>query len=383
MDCARAFLCLTAGLDSRAVFAGIVRSGGHPDIVTLSGRRLSLDARRAALLGRAYAIRHTVIQPTRAFYDGIDQRVEEAVRRSGGLSGLDQALEIEMYRALEGRYAVRLSGNLGNQVGRSGTEGVGVEPLPPYLFSPEVRQALDRLPAHRMAWLQDQDGNLSPRVLIQQENLYCSLGNASIGSSYALQRTPYADRTLIENKFAEPPALNGARLSAISVRWRDLKHRLMGPDFSSSFQRKVLSVAGGCIAELPVNWGWRAAGGWSPSGFMLGATCALDIMAERGQGPRFATHVLEAFGLRGLAGFQHDESLRHERVAEFVFDHLTSALGHGSPVLESSGLRRLVSARREGLSLANASRVLTLILADREFSANRAPLSMPSERSAA
>src|SRR5690606_15262077 len=117
---------LTAGLDTRAVLSVLAEQGRLLPAVTMTGRRLSLDARIAGRLTRSYGVEHTLVHFDAEFTRELPRLVRIASRLSGGLSSLGQAPEVHLYGSLANRFDARLSGNLGNQVGRGGTEGVSL-----------------------------------------------------------------------------------------------------------------------------------------------------------------------------------------------------------------------------------------------------------------
>ena len=253
MDLSRSFLSLTAGLDSRAILALLCRNGLTLDAFTVSGEVLSLDARRARELCSTYGINHAVISLDDDFIHQFPECAIEASRLSGGLRSFSEASEVFFYRTLRGAYGARLSGNLGNQVGRLGTEGAGMRGVPINFFTDDFINAAERVPnRHWFDEIAGGDGSLGLIQLIQEESLFVSIANFCIGSSCATQKTPYADRTVILQKLREP-ILQHTSTNATVVRLRDLRHRFLGDPICTSFQRQIVARVGGAVARSPIN----------------------------------------------------------------------------------------------------------------------------------
>lgn len=370
MDTHHSFLSLTAGLDTRAVLATLILEGRSIDAVTMSGKLMSLDARRARALCKVLGLRHTVVQQDDAFLDLIEERTLEAVQLSGGLAGLDGALEVHMYRVLGLGHGARLSGNLGNQVGRSGTEGVGTRGLSAHWFADDVRAAIRSL-SHEHWHLQiaQGTGGLGPEDLIQRESLFASLANATIGSALAIQQTPYADRRMIENKCAEPALPDNVALSARVIRMRDLRHRVFGEPVSRSFQRRIVNAAGGPVADIPINWGWRPRGGLSMPGLFLGGAAGLDaLLSKRQRMRRLLRPLSQLTGLQGLSGFGSEPLWQTPNGMTFAKDTLRDAVNRSHPLLACSQVSEGILNRDiTDASAAAAAQLLTLVLVSQEF----------------
>ena len=364
-DTSRSFLSLTAGLDTRAVLACLAGDGHLVEAITLSGRGDSLDARRARALSRALGFRHRVLHQDDTFFSNIEDLSLEAIRLSGGLSGLDGAFEVHMYREVGGGRRARISGNLGNQIGRSGTEGVGIRALSPEWFVPQVQEAIRALPAgHWHDHLAPGGGGMGPLELIQQESLFASLGNASIGAALGLQQAPYADRTMIENKCAEPVDPASATVSSGNVRVRDLRHRFLGEPALRSFQRQVVMRTGGPVASIPITWGGRPAGGVSLPAAVMGFAAGADaFLSRKPHLHRAAAPVTRALGMHGLNGFGGEPLWEHPRCRTFILDNLRDAAAGPHPLLDRQAVTRLMAGfdRDEGAAEAAAA-ILTLVL---------------------
>src|SRR5439155_1254214 len=74
----------------------------------------------------SYALPHHVVRLDALFLADLPAYVVAASRLSGGLSSLEKAGEIYFYRQLDGTANRELSGELGNQVGRQGFEGLSL-----------------------------------------------------------------------------------------------------------------------------------------------------------------------------------------------------------------------------------------------------------------
>ncbi|HET9440591.1 MAG TPA: hypothetical protein VFO52_10490 [Longimicrobiales bacterium] len=288
IDVERTFLSLTAGLDTRTVFAALAAQQRLMPGATMSAAgQLSLDAMTARRLCNAYGVEHFVVTFGDDFRARLPQHIEDASLLSGGLATLDQAPEVYLYRHLGARFGARLSGNLGNQVGRGGTEGVSTR-------SANVGILSDRFTAARQAqadndshWLlsrldDSQRGRL--QFILQNEIVFTLVGNFTIGNHFATQKTPYANRQLIETLALRPVDQVGSPSSSkLRMRLRDLSHRFFGEPENRSFQRALVRRIDGFAAECPVNWGWRPSGGISPAAFARGVA-TLAGMYARAQG---------------------------------------------------------------------------------------------------
>ena len=269
----------------------------------------------------------------------------EASRRSGGLSSFRQASEIFFYRAACDAFSARLSGNLGNQVGRSITESARMRRAPQEVLAGDVIAAAKSTRAqHWLAEMARKNRGFGPLELIQVERLFASMGNSCIGASYLTQQTPYADRTVISQKLREPICPRYAIATVLALRLRDLKHRFLGEPMRTSFQRQIIASVGGSVARTPVNWGWRPYGGLSPAGTARGMLGLLDMfintrLARRGMASRLSARL----GLDGLSGFQYVDFLRERVVGEFVNDTLHATATQQSPVLNAPVLRRALA----------------------------------------
>lgn len=344
LDLSHSFLSLTAGLDTRAIFALLTERTERIPTFTMSGKRLTLDAKRARQLSDAYGFIHQTVSIDTSFLDRLPQYAAEASLLSGGLSSLGHAFEVHFYRSLTPGRTARISGNLGNQIGRSGTEGTGARNIRLDLLAPDFR--LGPPAGDKVLWLKDvlsaRDAQ-SMLFLIQNENLHASLGNSCIGNHFAVQQTPYADRTLISQKLKQPPLPDDGSGSILKTRLRDLRHRFLGQPVTYSFQRRIVRDVGGFVANCPINWGWRARGGVSLDGLMLGGMAIADVvLGSRFGSNAMAKRFLSAVGVLGFSSFQSTEVLGHSNIRQFVADTLLSNANLQSGVLDPHQIRQLV-----------------------------------------
>jgi hypothetical protein len=288
---------------------------------------------------------HNVIRLDEAFIQQFPECALEASRRSGGLSSFSQASEVFFYRLACKAFKSRLSGNLGNQVGRSGIEGVRMRGVPQEVLACDVIAATQSLRGrHWLADMARRNGGLGPRELIQLESVFASMGNSCIGGSYLTQQTPYADCTVISQKLREPLLRKGEFATPTALLLRELRYCFLGVPIQTSFQRQIVASVGGIVARTPVNWGWQPSGGVSVAGFALGALGLLDMavntrLSRRGTASRITAHI----GISGLGGFQYVDLLREQPVAEFVNDTLRASAAHHIPVLNPLILRRALA----------------------------------------
>jgi len=318
MDLEGSFLSLTAGLDTRTILAVILEQGRRIDTITISGVNPSIDVRRASALAQAFGLPHKIVNLGSAYHDALPSLCESVSRLTGGLRSFSETPDLWLYKQLGSCYGARLSGNLGNQVGRCDSEGVGTRGARLDVLGRDglSRKAL-KPDTHWMLEAAGDEGIGSPRFLIQEESLSSSSANYDLGNSFCLQRTPYADRKLISLKLLEP--VTGNRKSLSAMRLKNLKHQFVGEPLKSSFQRQLICEVGGYISECPVNWGWRPRGGFDLSATTLGlgafADTALGMLGKRV--PVLDT-VRYAIGVSELAEFERRAYIYHGTMPEFV-----------------------------------------------------------------
>src|SRR5690606_2612539 len=125
-----------------------------------------------------------------------------------------------------------------------------------------------------------QDEHATLRYILTSEIAFSSVGNFSIGNHYAAQQSPYASRALIETLAGRPRRHSGPSASMLRMRLRDLRHRFLGEPATTSFQRTLVRRIGGAAARIPINWGWRPAGGVSAPGMIMGVATFAGMAAR-------------------------------------------------------------------------------------------------------
>lgn len=338
----RAFISLTGGLDTRAVFSALAKDHRLVNAVTMSGPRLSLDARLANRLCRAYGVQHDLVLFNDSFTQRLPHFVAEASRLSGGVSSIGQAHEVFFYDQLGDHYSSRLSGTLGNQVGRGGTEGVSLRGATLGILNPGFRHD-----APREHWLLGKlGGDYQSRldVILCEEIAFSSTANYSVGSSFAVQKSPYANRMLIETLALRPrTGLSSPSKSALHMRLRDLNHRFFGEPQDVSFQRRFVTQTGGAAAQIPINWGWRPSGGISPSGLALGIATFVGMAARaKGLDDGFLRTPLQLSGLPALYDFNESRHWIRADLRSFVFDTLFSKRIREADIFDEKALSKLI-----------------------------------------
>lgn len=326
LDLSRSFLSLTAGLDTRTVFATLADGGRLVPTATMTGPKRSLDARAAARLSSAYGIDHHAVTFDERYARALPDLVTRANLLSGGLASLDQAPEVWFYEQLGGAFGARLSGNLGNQVGRGGTEGVSTRGAEERILAPDRRAATSDDGGHWLLGNLDQSEQARLEFILKNEIAFTLANNYPVGNHFAAQQTPYANRALIETLSRRPAA--GTSMpsgSLIRMRLRDLAHRFLGEPEERSFQRTLLRRANGFAARYPINWGWRASGGISPAGAALGFATLLGMYARaRGLDGGMLRRPLSWSGLPALHDFRESRRWLREDLQEFTREILSA-----------------------------------------------------------
>lgn len=274
IDVDGAFISMTGGLDTRAILAAMLEAGRRLPAYTMSWKNVSLDGRLAAAVCKPYNVPHTVIGFDESLAQEIADRALTASRLSGGLSAVDQAIEVAFYRRIGGPWRSRISGFLGNQVGRGGREHHSLRRGDVAMLSSCCDKAADvsRETVGRV--------NGAGEAGLRAEDLFASIGNYCVGHYFATQASPYASRTLIEAQSRRPAGGFIASGSLVNSRLRDLRHRFMGEPLRRSFQRQLIVSLGGPVADQPINWGWLAAGGFTAAGLTQGTLALLDAFAS-------------------------------------------------------------------------------------------------------
>lgn len=363
------FLSLTAGLDTRAILAALAASGRLVPASTMTGPRRSLDARIAGRLCEAYGIEHSLVTFDDRFSRDLPQFTELSSMLSGGVASLRQAPEVFLYAQMGARFDARLSGNLGNQVGRGGTEGVSLRGADPAILGEGMREARGG-DAHWLLSKLAGDDQARISVILQREIPYSSAANYSIGSHFAAQQSPYASRALIETLAMRPPLRSRPSGSGMQMRIRDLRHRFLGEPTEVSFQRRLVARVGGPVATIPVNWGWRPAGGVSVPGLVMGAA-TLAGMAARATGldDGRLRRPLAWTGLPALHDFHESRRWLRDDLGEFLQDTLRSVRARNSSLFDQRALDTVLTEHKNGVRdhYATLTFALDAALADRFY----------------
>jgi len=360
MDARAAFMSLSGGLDSRAVAAATLCAGRVVPCVTLALERRSLDAQLAAAFCKVYGLEHRIILTGDAFCRGLAERVVRSAHMTLGVSALSQSIDLYLYEQMGSNIPNRISGNLGNQVGRGGVESVTASVHPGEGFSPELRRALDARPVEPWYVTRMRTQGFS-RTLFTEEVNYWSIPNYVLGSAYAVQLTPYADRRLIRLSAQLFAGLDELRApTARSIRQRDLRHRLAGPPIKQSFQRSFLRDFDARGKRVAINWGWLARGGWSPRWLLAAlptvASAGLSKFAPAMHGIRRA---LPPFGLADWP------ALLREDLRELTNDCFASEAVRNSGLFDPEKMARLLDRHFRGIEAHHetVARVLEIGLA--------------------
>ena len=340
----RSVLSLTGGLDTRAILAVLIEQGLSVSACTVTGgTRLSLDARAARDLCRSYSIPHHVIGLGDDFLRDLPRLVRVASRLSGGLASLEQSHEVYFHEQLSSQFERRLSGFLGNQVGRLGVEGLSMRAARTSVLNSSLQSSARTAGCeHWLTRLARESQRSLPRLLVQQECLASSVGNMGIGAHYLVQQSPYASRELIEASMCPPcGADQGVAFSPRTARLRDLRHRLVGPSRRRSFQRRLIVEAGGPVSTTAVNWGWKPKGGLSLSGLLWGLGALIDAASTPFVQDRARLRQgLERVGIRGIHHARPYEVWLNSALGDFVNDTLRASRVRESGLFDNRVLCR-------------------------------------------
>jgi len=346
LQLSNSLLSLSGGLDTRAILAVLSEMGVQLTACTISGgRNLSLDARSALALSKAYGMPHVLVALDERFLKDLPVYVVEASRLSGGLASVEQAHEVFFYRQMEGIGSRLLSGNLGNQVGRRGVEAVSMRNAGLWVLDDTLRSnAGPESGEHWLVATTRRSGHTLLQVLLQYEVPFSSAGNYSIGNHFMIQQSPYASRELIEVGIGY--LLQSSKSHVFfprHARFRDLRHRFLGQPLAKSFQRKVISTVGGFAAEYPINWGWRAKGGVSLQGLAWGALALADAASSHPYlKSKFMQKFLHGVGAEGVHEFKQSRMWVDTILREFVNDSLRSRLVAESGLFDAAAVVRLL-----------------------------------------
>jgi hypothetical protein len=365
MDLSHSFLSLTAGLDTRTILAALLNAGRSVSAYTLSGETESLDAQIARALCEAYGVSHGIISLDGDFLRDLADCTVQASCLSGGLSSLGQAHQVYLYRKLPGSFIGRVSGNMGNQLGRQGVEHVTMRAADPIVLSPELQKRAHQ--RSRFAWTNQQTGGLpttSHEFLFQQEFVFTQVGNYSVGDFFAVQQSPYASRDLIALCYRQPRQSTKTSMSPARLRLKDLHHRFLGEPETYSFQRRLIHRIGGLVASYPINWGWRAKGGISLAGAFRGGLAIVDAYTERaGWDSGAVGRVLRALHVTGLHEHRKPKRWLRDSLRDFVQDTLRSAESQACGILDTKIVGRMLDEHYSDRGSHHRSLVLALDLA--------------------
>lgn len=344
LDLSASFLALTAGLDTRTILAVLVREGRALPAATLTGPALSLDARRAGDLCRAYDLSHHVVRLGSDFTRDLPEYVVEASRLTGGLASVEKAGEIYFYRHIAGVARRELSGNLGNQVGRQAFESVSARGAASSILADGLLGDRDSEPPTKMLVPSTATWHSAFQWFLQEEATLPVVGDFCLGQHFATQQSPYASRAMIETLGYSPVALEAVGSFAPSrARWRDLYHRFVGERKDRSFQRTLIAEVGGYVASCPINLGWRPRGGVSLSGLGWGLLTFADMTASSHlPAARVSSAILEMTGMRGLHETKFYRNWLNDGLKDFVHDTLRSQGTRQSGLFNVGELDRLL-----------------------------------------
>lgn len=346
IDKSDSIFSLTAGLDSRTIFSLLTEYNYKMPVYTMSGERESLDALRAKQLCEHYGFPYTSVTIDSNFINNISEFTTEASRLSGGLESIGLALEVYYYTSLPDGLYGRVSGNLGNQVGRSGNEGTSMRNATLDVLAPDIR--IGYTSELKNNWYNNifpDENILNSLYLIQNEYLYSAVANYSIGNHFIVQQTPYADYTQITQKLHEPDYRSNKNNTLLDVKLNDLKHRFFGDSVQYSFQRKIVKDIGGYVSTCPINWGWKAQGGVTIDGIINGSMALIDTLtSSRKVQSTVINSLLKLTGIRGFSGFEEINIFESERVKEYVSDTLLSSVCLQNDVLDANKIRNIVDS---------------------------------------
>lgn len=329
LDWSNSFLSLTGGLDTRAILTLLLDQEGIRDLpaCTISGPNLSLDARMAQAICGNLGLRHYVIRLDDTFLVNLPEYTQKASMLSGGLASLEQAHEVYFFNQVKDIGKSRISGHLGNQIGRRGVEKISMRNVDQQLLNPEIFNQLNVKPfGYWRTASQIGDGIPGFEFLLKEEVPYTSVGNYSIGNHFGVQQAPYAHKSLIETVFRMPRATGKQRrVSALQMRLHDLRHRFLGQSAQDSFQTKIIRDTGGFLAHYPINWGWRATGGVSLPGFILGMASLADAFASSREFYAKKTGTLLKFmHIEGLLNYVNVGDWLRINLKDFFYDMVFS-----------------------------------------------------------
>jgi hypothetical protein len=327
IDLSNSFLSLTAGMDTRSIFAALTSKNIKIPAYTLSGSTLSLDARTAKRLCNECRYDHKIIILNKRFFEQIANYSSEACRLSGGLASLTQAHEVFFYKEVDQAFNARLSGNLGNQVGRGGAENISLRDAGYATLSYDICHIDEKgkLSHWYFPYLRS-GGHLAYDFLLENEIPFSSVGNYAIGNNFAIQQSPYADSNLIEISKNRPYTTeDNKNTSLMKMRIKDLRHRFLGESIDTSFQRKYIKQVGGAVAEIPINWGGKAKGGLSILGLGHGLMALADAaLVSKGIDSGVIYNAASMMRIPGMHEYRHYSKWLKKYMKDFSLDLFSS-----------------------------------------------------------
>jgi hypothetical protein len=340
-------LSLTAGLDSRTILAALIARQSPVTALTVTGDRVSIDAQVAARLCKEYGIVHHTITLGAEFWSNLPELAEQASLLSGGLSSVGHSGQLHCYQVagIQAQHKM-LSGYLGNQIGRFGTEGLTPRCADAAFLTAEFvsRRTSTSVEGWYTSALRP-DGLLNPQFLLQEESLFGGLCSYVIANSGAIQQTPYASRALIENLSRLPVEDANERADH---RVRDLKHRFLGVPLERSFQRRFINEVGGFVADYPINWGWRSRGGVSIPGLFRGGLALTDAIVTSRLTVKPVVELIRVLGISGLHEIRPERQRTRAQLTEFVRDTLTASTTLSSGLFDRKWLEGRLECHRSG-----------------------------------
>ena len=323
----KAFLSLTGGIDTRTILSSfILLKKRFPECYTISGANKSLDAQLSEKLCKKYNINHNIVTLDAKYYRNIELYAERASKLSGGIASIDQAHEVYYYEQIGNETPYRISGHLGNQIGRGGTEGVSIRNGDLKIIKSDYLLGIQDLDikGHWIAEVQENYPTHGFISLLQYENMHSSLGNYCIGNSYCVQNSPYAYKKLIELSIVLHNLNKRRVLDPKRVMINDLLHRFIGDNETVSFQRKLIKRCAGYVAECPINWGWKASGGVSATGLIKGLMSLIDITSNKyAYRSKITRHLLDKCNIPGQHIFHDNGYWIKKNCKSIVYDLLT------------------------------------------------------------
>jgi hypothetical protein len=372
MNVTGGFPSLTAGLDTRAIFCGLLRRNCTIPSRTLIGESMTVDGAAARDLCLAYGVDHEMIRLNNSFRQDLPSYAAKASLLSGGSAGIEQAHEVYFHEAVSQQFSTRVSGNLGNQLGRHGLERIATRRTPLTFLHPDVvgRRTIKAAMVHETDMRFD---GFTKDWPLLEETLFSNIANYCIGSSYCVQRSPYAKRRLIQLAPYRPFYL---RFPKRNNYWRNraaqIRHLFIGEPVQCSFQRRMIVEVGGFSASYPVNWGWRPYGGITWRGLTRGILACADAIGYKLQADSWLIQrVTGALAISGMHEFcPYRRWLRQHR--DFVADSILSRAVNDCGLFNIPRTKQIVEQYWNGKIgvYGDVMIVLDLALAQQQFCAS-------------